>query len=715
MRRFSLKNEKHRRFFYAFLISFGGVLVNLILGYFMTFFDIPLYLDTIGSMIVAAMGGFLPGVLVGFVTNLLKLTYDPTAMYYGVLNVLIAFFTAFFARRGWFKKAWGVIGMIFIFTFIGGGIGSLIPWFMDGLSFDSESLAGVLYGTGFFNAVWAHIVSSLVTDLPDKALSVLVAFTVLRAIPQKYHRLARYEDHPQSDVSAREEEEPDYRAKGRKTNRIMSLKTKILLVMSFSLATVAIVSIVIGMVVYRKTMIREHTRIAQGTADTVARILNADMIDSYLVMGSETGSYAVEKKMLEDILYGSTDITYLYVYKIMEDGCHVVFDISTEDTEAEELGTVIPFDEGFKDDLPDLLAGRPIDPVITNDKYGYLLTAYSPVYNSAGRCVCYVGADVDMGILAQMQRSYLVEMISVFLGFFILVCVFVVWLSETQLIIPVNSISRYINGLAGTEDIQDIIDENIRNFRKLDIRTGDEVEKLYDSIGRMMVNQSEQLRSIRRLSDSTAKMQDGLIITMADMVENRDSDTGAHIQKTAAYVKIIVEGLKKKGYYAEKITPKFMSDVVRSAPLHDVGKINIPDWVLNKPGKLSDEEYEIMKTHTTAGKDILDKAIKTVKGGNYLKEARNMAAYHHERWDGRGYPEGLHGEVIPLSARIMAVADVFDALTSPRVYKPAFSLEEALRLINEGRGTQFDPKCVEALMDSLPEVQVILRKYSKSV
>ena len=127
-------------------------------------------------------------------------------------------------------------------------------------------------------------------------------------------------------------------------------------------------------------------------------------------------------------------------------------------------------------------------------------------------------------------------------------------------------------------------------------------------------------------------------------------------------MKIIVEGLKKKGYYAEKITPKFMADVVRSAPLHDVGKICVPDHVLNKPGKLTEKEYEIIKTHTTEGRKIMEKAISTVQGENYLKEARNMAAYHHERWDGKGYPEGLHGEVIPLAARIMSVADVFDAL-----------------------------------------------------
>ncbi len=313
------------------------------------------------------------------------------------------------------------------------------------------------------------------------------------------------------------------------------------------------------------------------------------------------------------------------------------------------------------------------------------------------------------------MKSFSTKALFILLGFFILVIAHNLWVTNVTMVYPIRSMAKCVDDFSNLGYEQEQLDQNVRSIRALEIETNDEVEQLYDSICTMTLNLAEQMRDLRRLSDTTAKMQDGLIITMADMVENRDSDTGAHIQKTSAYVKIIVEGLQKKGYYASKINAKFISDVIRSAPLHDIGKINIPDAVLNKPGKLTDEEYEIIKTHTVAGKKIMEDAISTVKGENYLKEARNMAAYHHERWDGNGYPDGLHGEVIPLSARIMAVADVFDALTSARVYKPAFSLEKALTIINEGSGTQFDPKCVEVFMENLPEVKVILKKYNREL
>lgn len=694
----------------AALICLAGVGTNFLLSFIVSLFDLPLYLDTMGTIIVSAMGGPLPGVLVGFVTNIIKIIYSPTSVYYGVINVLIAVAAAFFYKRGLMKKVMGVVGLVFVLTFIGGGVGCLIPWFIEGIPFDGESLSGIFFSTGIFNEFFSHFLSSLILDLPDKAITVVLSYFLLRIIPKKLNKYAGFEMWMQAPVS---EEEKKIQRKSHV--RVMSLKAKFLIVVGVSLVLVAVVGMAISIVVYRKTIIREHTRIAEGTAEIAASVIDGDLVSEFLETKGTTTEYKETNLILSRILSGSTDIEYLYVYQILEDGCHVVFDIDTESLEAEDIGEVIEFDEGFMDVVPDLLKGKEIDPIITDDQFGYLLTAYKPVFDSNGHCVCYVGADVDMGQLKGMEKSFLMEMISVFMGFFIVLCVFITWLSEYTLIMPIKTITRLLDVFSDSEPTQENLDGDVRKFRAADIRTGDEVEKLYGSVERMLLNQTEQFRSIRRLSESTAQMQDGLIITMADMVENRDSDTGAHIQKTAAYVKILVEGLKDKGYYSEKITPKFISDIVRSAPLHDVGKINIPDEVLNKPGKLTDEEYAIMKTHTTAGKIILEKAMNTVKGGNYLKEARNMAAYHHERWDGKGYPEGLHGEIIPLSARIMAVADVLDALTSPRVYKPAFTLEKALTIIEEGRGTQFDPKVVEVLMDSLPEVQVILRKYSREI
>ena len=147
--------------------------------------------------------------------------------------------------------------------------------------------------------------------------------------------------------------------------------------------------------------------------------------------------------------------------------------------------------------------------------------------------------------------------------------------------------------------------------------------------------------------------------------------------------------------------------LIRSAPLHDLGKIEIPDAVLNKPGKLTDEEYSHMKYHTLAGKKIIERSAQAVAEPGYLLEAGRLAEYHHERWDGKGYPHGEMGEVIPLSARIMAVADVFDALVSKRSYKEGFSIEKSLDIIREGIGTQFDPQVAKAFLDAEPEIRKI--------
>ncbi len=692
----------------ALYIIAAGIVLNMMLSSIMSALGFPLHLDTVGTIAVAVMGGYLPGVIVGFTTNILKSITDPSSLYYGFLNVLIAVVASFCAGRGWLRRIRNVVGVVIVFTLIGGGLGALIPWFMEGLPFDSEPLKAMLIDSGFFGNTSAHFLSSIIMDLPDKVLSILLAYSVITLIPKRFYRYFRLNMWMQTPV---EDDAPFIRK--RADVRRASLRTKTLLVLVFSLTTAAVVCTVISVRVFKKTTVNEHTQIAVGTARLAAGVIDGDRVNEYLTERGNSENYRYTKLRLEKILYSSPEISYLYVYKMEPDGFRVVFDIDTPDTPGAKTGELIPYDDAFEPFIPRLLEGKSVEPIITNDEYGYLLTAAAQVYDSSGKCVCYAVADVDMEKLNRDGRSFLAEIISVFLGFFILLCTFVIWLTEYNIILPINSIEKGMNTLAHTSDTQDSMDEDVRMFRSLGIHTGDELENLYLSASRMTKNQAEQMRSIRRLSDSTAKMQDGLIITMADLVESRDSDTGAHVQKTAAYVKIIVEGLKKKGYYVQKITPKFISDVVRSAPLHDIGKINIPDGVLNKPGKLTDEEYEIMKTHTTAGKRIMENAISTVEGDNYLKEARNMAAYHHERWDGKGYPEGIHGEVIPLSARIMAVADVFDALTSPRVYKPAFPLEKALAILEEGKGTQFDPKCVEVFMDSLTEVKIILSKYNQ--
>ena len=323
----------------------------------------------------------------------------------------------------------------------------------------------------------------------------------------------------------------------------------------------------------------------------------------------------------------------------------------------------------------------------------------------------YIGDDSTTTVFSAFLKEYLTRIVLIFSCYLLLVLTCGIWISRYYLIYPINTMAFYANNFTDGVSNQLVMEEKVKKLNELDISTNDEIENLYYALCKMAEDSVELMDGIRHQTKAIDQMQNGLIITMADLVESRDSETGYHIQKTVDYVKVILDGLVKKGYYPSKLTPKYISDVTMSAPLHDIGKISVPDAVLNKPGKLTDEEFEIMKKHTTVGKEIMEKVINAVQGDSYLKEARNMAAYHHEWWNGNGYPEGLKGEVIPLSARIMAVADVFDALTSKRVYKDAMPFDKAMDIIKEEAGSHFDPKCVEVFVLASDDVREIMKKY----
>nr|MCR5562743.1 HD-GYP domain-containing protein [Desulfovibrio sp.] len=171
-----------------------------------------------------------------------------------------------------------------------------------------------------------------------------------------------------------------------------------------------------------------------------------------------------------------------------------------------------------------------------------------------------------------------------------------------------------------------------------------------------------------------------------------------------AYVRIVLESLQRLGTFPDIIDEDFIVKVVRSAPLHDIGKIMVPDAILNKPGKLTDEEYALMKTHAAAGGEVIGHIISIVPDSDYLDIAKDIATHHHEKWNGQGYPDGLSGDAIPLAARVMAIADVFDALVSNRPYKKVFSLEQAFAILREESGKLFDPRIVDAFFAAEDEV-----------
>ena len=222
-------------------------------------------------------------------------------------------------------------------------------------------------------------------------------------------------------------------------------------------------------------------------------------------------------------------------------------------------------------------------------------------------------------------------------------------------------------------------------------------------------------QEVQRRSRELVAIQDVTVLTMASLAETRDSDTGNHIRRTQFYVRELAKQLQSEPKYAGVLDDKTIELLYKSAPLHDIGKVGIPDRILLKPGPYEGEEFAVMKTHTTLGRDAIAKAEAQLGlEVGFLRLAKEIAYSHHEKWDGSGYPEALAGEAIPLSARLMALADVYDALISRRVYKEAMPHEQAAAIISQGSGAHFDPDVVAAFLRSQEAFRAIASRFADS-
>ena len=233
---------------------------------------------------------------------------------------------------------------------------------------------------------------------------------------------------------------------------------------------------------------------------------------------------------------------------------------------------------------------------------------------------------------------------------------------------------------------------------------------------KLLTNYNDQLsEEVKEKTEGIVQMHTRLILGMATMVESRDNSTGGHIRRTSDVIRILIDEIKKDAakdkknilmlFGREGLTDEFCDDVVRAAPMHDLGKIAVPDAILTKPGKFEPGEYEIMKTHAAEGARIVDSILDGTEDESFHKVAVNVAHYHHERWDGSGYPEKLKGEEIPIEARIMAIADVYDALVSKRVYKDEFSFEQADKIMTESFGKHFDKRLEKYYLAARPRLE----------
>ena len=500
----SLRTER-QKFFSLWLagLCVVGLLINLLLSNMVIKLKLPLYLDNVGSILVAALGGALPGMFVGFLTNLINsLNNDPLSMYYGILTAVIAFLAAQFSPWGYFKSLRGCTIMAICFAIIGGGVGSCMTWYLYGGGVGegiSAPLVLMLTSWGLPDFL-SQLLADLVLDVPDKYITVLCVYFLLQFVPDAW-----VEKLPLGFLymgAAKKQARPD--AGWGKGYRRHSLSAKVVSLLVITSVVISGAAIIISSGYYSDKLMAEYVNICKSASRQIAFQVDGNKVELYLREGEKAPGYLAAKAQIKGVLDSTTGLTYAYVYQIQEDGCHVIFDIDTQDMTAARVGEVEPFDEGFAKDKAALLAGEEVDPIVTNDKYGRLLTMYTPVKNTAGKTVAYAGADIAMGQFVQDMRVFIIKMLAMAFGITMLMCALAIWYADKIFIRPIETIVSQTEAFEKTQPEQ-WLESKAWQERRL-VKSGDELEQLYNTVSRVQesisVNVKEKLATEQKLKQT---------------------------------------------------------------------------------------------------------------------------------------------------------------------------------------------------------------------
>lgn len=557
---------------YTVILIVIGVVINRVINTLAGAVGLPLYLDSIGTMFAAVVGGLFPGMFVGFITNMLGGLSDTSTFYYGTINVLIALIAGVAADRGYFNKFYKVFALIPFYLLL-----SVPCSFLTYILFEFQVGDNVASDTvNRFCAMGlpvlaAQILGDFCIELPDKMISLIAAFILVKLVPQNIR-------HEFIVLSGRDVVRQSIEEKGGRS----SLKRQVALVLFFSGLAIVMVAFAISYKTYMEAR----------------------------VAGYPTDAYDIHQLRVETMLYSG-------------------------------------------------------------------------------------------------------KMLSAVLGLLMCIVSFSIQLADQMVVTPLLKMTREMRHFAYDNDAGR--DESVAKIQSLDITTQNEIEELYEAIAKTVKDIDEYIDMTNEQSKTISDLHINIITTLADIVESRDETTGNHVKRTAEYCALLAEKLRSEGKYTDVLTDEYINILTIAAPLHDIGKIKIPDAILNKPGRLTEEEFDVIKTHTTLGGEMLKDAAHNLGETEYLRMAKDIATYHHEWFDGgkRGYPKGIAGNDIPLSARIMAVADVLDALLSKRPYKDGYSLDKALEIMAEEKGTHFDPDVMDALEGSRREIEDIVERYAR--